>query len=396
MSVDLSTARWLVSPDASPALAAAAAQPDPDSLAAATALRKLVTPEQAAAVLTQAALRRRARPKFGARADRLFFTPDGLEQATRSAVAARRASWFARAGADTVLDLGCGLGADALAFQDAGLTVVAVEKDPVTALLAQANLGHPVLVAQAQQVWPTLLVDHPDAGVFADPARRTGAGRTWRLEDLSPPWDFALDVLASGRPAALKLGPGVPHRVIPADAEASWVSDQGTVVECAVFAGPSASPGRRSAVVDGAELSGGETAASPPGAVGAYLYDPDGAVVRAGLVDDLALALDAWRVDAHTAYLSADVAVPTPFASAFAVSEVLPFDERILRGWVRERRIGTLEIKKRGLEVDPAALRKRLKPSGRAAATLVLTPTPEGARAVVCARMGHLERPPLG
>ncbi|WP_454226790.1 THUMP-like domain-containing protein [Propioniciclava flava] len=63
---------------------------------------------------------------------------------------------------------------------------------------------------------------------------------------------------------------------------------------------------------------------------------------------------------------------------------------------MRERRIGTLEIKKRGLEVDPAALRKRLKPSGRAAATLVLTPTPEGARAVVCARMGHLERPPLG
>ncbi|WP_246227247.1 hypothetical protein [Propioniciclava coleopterorum] len=114
-----------------------------------------------------------------------------------------------------VVDLGCGIGADALALADAGLGVVAVERDPVTAVLAAANLGGPVEVADAVDAWPALAASDPDAGVFADPARRTGAGRTWRLEDLSPPWDFALGLLGAGRTAALKLGPGVPHRVLP-------------------------------------------------------------------------------------------------------------------------------------------------------------------------------------
>ena len=384
--MELATARWLVSPQAEPVLAAAAAEPDPDSLAAATRLRGLTTPDRAAAALTQAALRRRARGKFGPRAERLFFTPDGLEQATRGAVAARRAARFAAAGAATVIDLGCGLGADALALADAGLAIAAVERDPVTAVLAGANLGVEVEVADVQDVWPALAASRPDAGVFADPARRTGAGRTWRLEDLSPPWDFALGLLTGDRPAALKLGPGVPHRVLPDLADAEWVSDAGTVVECTLWAGPGAVPGRRAAVVDGAELVAVGAAPAPVGAPDSYLYEPDGAVVRAGLTDELARLLRAERLDAHAAYLTAPHHLPTPFASAFVVRDVLPFDEKVLRGWVRERGIGTLEIKKRGLDVDPAALRRRLKPKGRAAATLVLTPGPRGALALVCDR----------
>jgi hypothetical protein len=133
--------------------------------------------------------------------------------------------------------------------------------------------------------------------------------------------------------------------------------------------------------------------------VGEFLYEPDGAVVRAGLVDELAASDRCSRTGSgsrQAAYLTAEACVPTPFADLFAVTEVLPFDERVLRGWVREHRIGILEIKKRGLEVDPAVLRKRLKPSGRAAATLVLTPTPDGARVVVCTRMTDFRRPPLG
>ncbi len=385
--MELATARWLVSEPAEAVLAAAAAEPDPDSLAAATRLRALTTPDRAAAALTQAALRRRGRAKFGPRAERLFFTPDGLEQATRGAVAARRAARFAAAGASEVVDLGCGIGADALALADAGLAVRAVERDPVTAVFAGANLGVGVEVADVQDAWPALAAARPDAAVFADPARRTGAGRTWRLEDLSPPWHFALGLLAGDRPAALKLGPGVPHRVLPQAADAEWVSDAGTVVECALWAGRGAIPGRRAAIVDGAELVAAGAAAAPVGEPQAFLYEPDGAVVRAGLTDELARLLRAGRLDAHAAYLTAPHHLPTPFASAFAVQEVLPFDEKVLRGWVRERGIGTLEIKKRGLDVDPAALRRRLKPKGRAAATLVLTPGPRGALALVCARV---------
>lgn len=382
--MDLATAHWLTSPEAAGALAAASAEADPGSLGAATRLRALVEPDRAAAVLNQVALRRRAVGKFGPRAAGLFLTADTLEQATRSGVAARRAARLARV-ADTVVDLGCGIGADALALQDAGLRVVAVERDPVTAALALANLGRPVLVGDAEDHWPALASD--GVAVFADPARRTASGRTWRVEDLSPSWEFVSALLAGDRPACVKLGPGVPHAIIPDDVEAEWVSDAGTVVECALWAGPGATPGRRSAVVDGAELTGTRREEAAVGGIAAYLYEPDGAVVRAGLVDRLAGLVRAHRIAEGIAYLSAPWHMPTPFATAFAVREVLPYDEKVLRAWVRERGIGTLEIKKRGLDVDPAELRRRLKPRGKAAATLVLTPTPGGAVAIVCERM---------
>lgn len=176
MDVDL--ARWLVSADAAPALAAAQAEPDPSSLAAAGRLRRTFAPEQAAVALTQAGLRRRAVTKFGEAAQRLFFTPDGLEQATRGEVAAWRAGRYVAAGATEVVDLGCGLGADGLAFAAAGLRVIAVEADPATAVLASANLGQEVICADAVEVADSLLAS--GAAVFADPARRTAAGRTWR------------------------------------------------------------------------------------------------------------------------------------------------------------------------------------------------------------------------
>ena len=388
--MDLATARWLTSADAAPALAAAAAEADPGSLGAATRLRARVDPDRAAAVLSQVALRRKAVGKFGPAAERLFFTADTLEQATRSGVAARRAARFARV-AESVVDLGCGIGADALAFAAAGLDVVAVERDEVTAVLAAANLGRPVLVGDAEALWPGLAAQDAasdGAGVFADPARRTASGRSWRVEDLSPPWSFITALLDGSRVACVKLGPGVPHTLIPAGVEAEWVSDAGTVVECALWAGPGATPGRRTAVVDGVELTGtGRRGPAEVAPVGAFVYEPDGAVVRAGLVDEFAGMIRAWRLDEHVAYLSAPWHMPTPFATVFAVREVLPYDEKVLRTWVRERGIGTLEIKKRGLDVDPAELRRRLKPKGKASATLVLTPTPRGAVAIVCERM---------
>ena len=392
--MDVATARWLVSDAAGPALRAAAAEADPGSLGAATRLRALVEPDQAAAVLDQVALRRRAVAKLGPRAENLFLTADGLEQATRWPVAARRAARLAATGATRVADLGCGLGVDALALQDAGLHVIAVERDEVTAVLAQANLGTEVLVGDVTDLWPQLAASDPDLAVFADPARRTGAGRSWRVEDLSPPWPFVEALLDGTRPACVKLGPGVPHSLIPETVEAEWVSDAGSVVECALWAGPGARPGRRAAIVDGVELA---DTGRPPAGVGAieeYLYEPDGAVVRAGLVDEFAGLVKAHRIADGIAYLSAPWDMPTPFATVFAVREVLPFDEKVLRAWVRERGIGTLEIKKRGLDLDPAELRRRLRPRGRGVATLVVTPTRDGARVLVCGRAGQAQSLP--
>lgn len=385
--MDAELARWLVSADAEPALAEASGQPDPGSLAAATALRRHWPADQAAAALGQVALRRRAVAKFGERAAGLFLTPDGLEQATRVDVARWRAARFTQAGVREVVDLGCGIGADALAFADAGIAVTAVEADPATAVLAGANLGgHArVLVGDAVALASGVLGD--GTALFADPARRTAAGRTWRVGDFSPPWEFVTGLL-EGRVGCVKAAPGLPSTAIPGGVATTWVSHRGDLVEASLWSGPWPA-GSRTAVLlpSGDQLEAGERRDPPVGAVGAYLHEPDPAVIRAGGVGALAERLDARVPQAGIGYLFADALIQTPFATTFAVHEELDHDERVLRRWVREHDVGAIEIKVRGLDVDPAVLRRRLKPAGKQSATLVLTPTVAGARALVVERL---------
>jgi SAM-dependent methyltransferase len=394
--VERELAQWLTSDLARPALAQASSEAEPESLAAAQRLRRDWTPEQSAAVLTQAALRRRARSKFGSKAAELFFTSDGLEQSTRGDVARWRAERFVQAGAKRIVDVGCGIGADALAFAEAGLEVVAIEADPVTAILAAANLagrGRVVCgdaTGQTDESAVGPLADElavADTAVFVDPARRTGRGRTWRVADFAPPWDFATELLV-GRLGCVKAAPGLPSGFIPEAVAATWVSHSGDLVETSLWSGIG-EPGSRTAVLlpSRVELDAGARALPPVAVIGAYLYEPDPAVIRAGGMAALAELLAGWAVNPGIGYLSAERFVATPLAECFEVVEVLAYDERVLRAWVREHDIGSVEIKTRGIEVDPAELRRRLKPKGSAPATIVLTPTPAGARAVVVRRL---------
>lgn len=383
-------AQWLVSADAREALDEAARQRDPSSLAAGDALRARWSADQAAAVLTQESLRRRAVTKFGTRASRLFLTPDGLEQATRPEVAGWRARRLAAAGVTRIVDLGCGLGADAIAFADAGLAVVAVEADPATAVLAAANLAGraEVLTGDAELLAADLLA--PGTAVFADPARRTARGRTWRVADFRPSWDFVAGLLDGGRVACVKAAPGLPNPFIPATASATWVSHRGDLVEVSLWAGsPDRPPGTRTAVrlPGGEELPAEPGRSLPVGPVGRYLYEPDPAVIRAGGAAQVADLIGARAVASGVAYLAADELRPTLWATAYEVLQALPYDERALRHWVRDEGIGTLEIKVRGIDVDPAVLRRRLRPKGRRTATLVLTPTSTHALALVVRRV---------
>jgi SAM-dependent methyltransferase len=374
-------------------LAAALAEPDPDSLAAGTRLRRLTGPEVAAAALQQAALRRRAVGKFGSAAATMFFTRDGLEQATRPSVADQHASRFVAAGVRRVVDLGCGIGADALAFVRAGLEVVAVERDPDTAAVAAANLvgRAEVLCADAEQVAADLLT--PGTGAFCDPARRDARGRVWRVTDFTPSWSLVTELLDGRRTAGVKLGPALPHDLVPPDAEAEWVTDAGDTVEVGLWAGPGSVPGRRSALVG--EGSHWHRLVTDPTApplpvrpVGDFLYEPLGAVIRSGGIAGLGHRLGAGLLDPHLAYLTADAGVVTPFATAYAVRDRLPFDRRALRRWLAEQQVGRLEIKQRGTTLDPARFRRELRPEGPNAATFVVSRTPSGAVVLVVDRLG--------
>ena len=180
-------------------------------------------------------------------------------------------------------------------------------------------------------------------------------------------------------PTGIKLGPGFDRQLIPAGAEAQWVSVDGQVLEMGLWFGPLARPGiRRSALVIRADAADELTAAedsadAEPREIGEYVYEPDGAVIRARLIGALASSIGAGMLSPGIAYLTGDQLVPTPFASAFRVRERLSAGEGNLKKALRERGIGTLEIKKRGIDVDPALLRRRLALKGPESATLVMT-----------------------
>jgi hypothetical protein len=174
----------------------------------------------------------------------------------------------------------------------------------------------------------------------------------------------------------VKVAPGIPHSLVPPGVEAEWVSDGGEVKEAALWSGRLASTTRRATVIGKSGLAT-ITADEDPGAevreIGEFLYEPDGAVIRAGLVTAVAHGVEGGLVDSHIAYVTSDRSFHTPFARSYQVLEELPYREKQLRAALRDRGVGKLTIKKRGVDVVPEQLRKRLDLSGEADATIVLT-----------------------
>ncbi|QIS39951.1 class I SAM-dependent methyltransferase [Clavibacter capsici] len=357
-------------------------RPGDDMVRIVTALRgEGHSAERVSAVLTQVRLRARARAKFGDFAERMLFTEAGLEQATRLPVAAQHAGRFQQAGVAQVADLGCGIGGDAMAMAAIGIRVTAVERDEVTAAVAGWNLA-PFPEAVVEQGTAEAFDAGRVDGVYLDPARRTdGHSSTRRISDpdaYSPTLSAAF-ALASGRAAGIKLGPGLDRDLIPEEAEAQWVSVDGQAVEMGLWFGPTRRDGVRRAalVISGgsqAELtSAADSEDAELGELGEHLYEPDGAVIRARLIGDVARSLDGRMVGEGIAWITSETERATPFARGFRVREVLPLDESRLRRELRARGIGTLEIKKRGVDVDPARLRTRLQLKGDLSATLIAT-----------------------
>lgn len=352
-------------------------------------------PELVAAALTQSRLRARAVDKFGEFAAGMLFTPDGLEQATRLPVAARHAARFRDAGVSHVLDLGCGIGGDAMAFAGVDLAVSAVEADEVTAAVAGVNLRHwdhaAVTVGRVEDVPLSGGEAARHTGAFLDPARRVpgvadARGRTRRLfslEAISPSWE-TVRAVATGCPAtAAKLSPSFPHAAVPAGAEAQWVSWQGEVVECVLWWGPLVRYAGRSAclLADGqapvtlTQDDGPHTVPTATRAtqVGPWLYEPDRAVVRAGLTAALTAAVGGVELAPGVGYVTTDLVVDVPFARRFAVVEAMPFNVKALRSWLRDRDVGRVTVKKRGVTLDSELLRRQLRLDGSVEATLVVT-----------------------
>ncbi|MFI9768374.1 methyltransferase domain-containing protein [Streptomyces sp. NPDC052415] len=347
-----------------------------DELAVATRLRRDHPAGLVSAALGQARLRQRAEAKFGAEdAGRMFFTPNGVEQSTRASVAAYRAGRLRDLGVASVADLCCGIGGDAIALARAGIRVLAVDRDPLTAAVARAN-AEALGLADLIEVREADVTEVGTAGydaVFVDPARRGGRGRIFDPEAYSPPLSWAVRAAGTAPHAALKVAPGIPHEAVPDGAEAEWISDGGDVKEAVLWFGTA--PGAvRATLLPGPRTLLGRGLPDPAvRPVGRYLYEPDGAVIRSHLVAEAAAAVGGGLIDATIAYITADELHPTPFATPYEITDRLPFNVKKLKALLRQREVGVLTVKKRGSAVEPEELRRKVKPQGPNAATVFLT-----------------------
>ena len=339
-------------------------------------LRGEMSVTNAYAILETVLLRQRAEKKFERAAD-MYFTRPALEQASAEVVSRYRAKRFHEAGLKKIADLGCGIGGDALALAEKA-EVTGVDLDPVRLAMAQENVAvygkgaafHP-LQADLEEMLPL-----EASAVFADPGRRDEQGRRlYSVHEYRP----SLDLLRSWRSQipdmGIKISPGVDYAELPAEAEVEFISVQGEVREGMLWFGRlRRGVERQATLLPGGEVLTNENnpdvAVQPPGR---YLYEPDGAVIRAHLVEHLAAQLEAAKISDDIAYLTADTHTHTPFARCFAIEDVLPFQLKRVRQYLRQRKIGRVTIKKRGSPLDPDTLRKQLRLKGERHRIIFLT-----------------------
>lgn len=348
-------------------------------LALASGLRKEVSSEEAHALLETALLRQRAAGKFS-RASAMYFTRAALEQASHEAVSRYRAQRMARAGLQTVADLGCGIGGDSVSLAEQAL-VLGLDRDRLRLRMARENVRAYRRTARFQPLLADLrqLPPLPVDAFFCDPGRRDERGRRhYSVHDYNPPLLPLLETWLPRVPrAAVKVSPGIDYDEIPAGAETEFVSVDGQVKEGILWFGDLRRGVQRQATLlpSGATLSDAQKTSAPVPLrrPQAFLYEPDGAVIRAHLVETLAQRLRAAKIDEDIAYLTSKEAMQTPFARCFAIEEALPFQLKRLRKTLRQRGIGRVTVKIRGSPIAPAELQRRLRLDGEQEAIVFLT-----------------------
>jgi len=387
-------AQFLVSPSGTKWLAEAAnlALTPQTLIADLQGLRTSLTPGQAAAVVEQILLRRKGLTKFD-RAEAMLFVREALEQATHSQVAQYRAARFQ--GAGLVGDLGCGIGGDSLALASVASRVLSYDLDEVRLIFARHNALVYNLAGEIDFIqtdirrlpgWPGQL-----EAIFADPARRTGRGkRVTNPRHYHPPLDKLMETYAQ-QPFGIKVAPHLDFSTVPLVDEIEVISLQGEVREAVLWFNALATPGvfRRATL-----LPSGDTltdATSDPclvGPLGAYLYEPDPAVIRAGLVRQLGAHLNLTLLDQAIAYLSGDAMIQSPFVKPHRIERRLPLKIKQINRYLKEHQISRLNIKQRGTGLAPDKVARQLKLVKEGVErTLVLMRIADDHLALICERL---------
>ncbi len=396
--MDQTSFRALLTPAGQEALAAALAlaPQEADFLRCFGVLNRSYPPELARAALETAILRAEAGSKFPA-AGRMYFTRPALEQATSQSIAAYRAGRYA--GLARTIDLGCSIGGDTLALC-AQAPTLGLDLDPLRLALAAANaaalgLHDRATFARADLNAPLPIQLSATCGLFYDPARRAEGRRAFSVRQYQPPLAVIRAWLPQAPALGVKISPGVDlAELAEYDAEVEFISLHGELKEAVLWFGPlRRGAGRyRATVLGGRPQTTGEGARGGPiqahtlegndeeqpaarlSAPRAYLYEPDPAVLRAGLVRRLGQQLDAAQLDPDIAYLTGNQAVDTPFARCWQVESWQPFQLKRLRAALRAAGVGRVTVKKRGSPIQPEQLIHDLRlPDGPQERVLFLT-----------------------
>jgi SAM-dependent methyltransferase len=366
--------------------AAEALQPvEDDFLRHFTALQRVFPGDLARAALETAVLRREALGKFPF-AEQMYFTRQALEQASSYEIAHYRARRYR--GFERLFDLGCSVGCDTLALAEQAFTV-GVDLDGLRLEMARSNLDALGLAERADIVQADLTTALPFArlsrtGVFFDPARRTDERRVFSVHDYQPPLGVIQGWLPKFPALGVKISPGVKIEELAGyDAEVEFISLHGQLKEAVLWFGPLKTAPRRATILPGEHTLVGEPDGAgaerllPLSEPRATLYEPDPAVLRAGLVQQLGTEFDAAQLDPEIAYLTSDRRVETPFAHAWHVEAWMPFGVKPLRAALRQRGVEQVVVKKRGSPLKPEelirALHLRQGEAGPASRVLFLT-----------------------
>ncbi len=352
-----------------------------------TRYRARYEPELVRAALTLTKLRARARAKFS-RADEMYFTAAGFEQASTEAMARHSAGRFAPF--DRIADLCSGIGGDLIALAERR-AVTAVDLDPVHLRMGMLN-AEVYGVAANVTSFQSDVRDVDFAAIpaaFIDPARRTDS-RRMKTGESEPPLDWCFSLAERGVAVGIKAAPGLPTDVVPDGWELEFVSERRELKASLIWS-PSLATARRRA----ARLPSDDTLTAKPGArlavrdPGTYLLDPDPAVTRAGLVAELGTSIadagvDCWQLDERIAFLSSHEPMETPFGRLLRIEASLPWNLAKLRDTLRALDIGVVDIRKRGSPVDVEEVQRKLKPKGTRSATVALTWVADKPWALVC------------
>ncbi len=353
-----------------------------------TALRKVFPAEVVRAALTLADLRKQARPRFS-RADDMWFDRIRLEQATQEVVARHKAQRFAACEGKTVVDLCCGAGADTVELARHA-PVLAVDLSPLATWFTERNAEvYGVADRVRTQVSTVEQIAIDQEFVHLDPDRRTHGHRQVRLEFGSPGLPYLQQLTQQAAGGAIKVSPASNFGGKFTNCEIELVSVAGECKEATIWFGKLRQPApfRATILPQGVSIAGNPWEFRPRlEALQKYLFDPDPAVVRAGLVDCAAEQLGLWRLDDAEEYLTGSSLVESPLTRGFEVIANLNNNTREIRDFFRTSPFGQVEIKCRHMSIDADAIRRKLPLPGKEPGVLIFARIAGKARAIVARR----------